>query len=156
MNYVGTPLPGVVIIDRKLFRDHRGYFTESYKTSADNMRGMFRQLNTAQSTKNVLRGMHRQDQTKLVMPVYGTIFDVALDPETGQWFGAELDNSKAMFIPPQYAHGYLALSELSIVQYIVDAPYNRDAEETFAWDKYGIEWPITGNPILSDKDDLHL
>lgn len=156
MNYAGTLLPGVVIIDRKLFHDSRGYFTESYKTSEDKLRGMFRQLNTAQSKKNVLRGMHRQDQTKLVMPVYGTIFDVALDPESGQWFGIELDNARALFVPPQYAHGYLALSELCIVQYIVDAPYNRDAEQTFAWDKYGIEWPIAGNPILSDKDDLHL
>ena len=152
MNYAGTPLPGVVIIDRKLFRDHRGYFTESYKTSTDNMRGMFRQLNTAQSVKNVLRGMHRQDQTKLVMPVYGTIFDVALDPETGQWFGAELDNSRAMFIPPQYAHGYLVLSDAAIVQYVVDAPYDKSLEENFKWNGYNIEWPIKDGVILSEKD----
>jgi dTDP-4-dehydrorhamnose 3,5-epimerase len=86
------------------------------------------------------------------MPVTGTIFDVALDPETGKWFGIQLDDSCALLIPPQYAHGYLVLSETAIVQYIVDAPYNKSKEENFNWNKYGIEWPIKGYPILSEKD----
>jgi dTDP-4-dehydrorhamnose 3,5-epimerase len=86
------------------------------------------------------------------MPLQGRIFDVALEPETGKWFGLELDDTIALFIPPQYAHGYLVLSETSIVQYVVDAPYNKPEEENFHWDNYNIEWPITEQPILSSKD----
>ena len=96
--------------------------------------------------------MHRQNQTKLVMPVYGQIFDVALDPETGKWFGVFLDISNALLIPPPYAHGYLVMSDTATVQYIVDAPYNKDEEENFNWNNYKIEWPIEGLPILSEKD----
>jgi dTDP-4-dehydrorhamnose 3,5-epimerase len=145
-------LPGLEIIKHTKYSDYRGDFCELWKTATDNMRGTFRQLNAATSKRNVLRGMHRQDQTKLVMPVIGTIFDVALDPETGKWFGIQLDNSCALLIPPQYAHGYLVLSDTAIVQYIVDAPYNKSKEENFNWNKYGIEWPIKGYPILSEKD----
>jgi dTDP-4-dehydrorhamnose 3,5-epimerase len=86
------------------------------------------------------------------MPVYGNIFDVVLDPKTGKWFGIFLDDSTALLIPPQYAHGYLVTSETAIVQYIVDAPYNKSEEENFNWSSYGIGWPIQGLPILSTKD----
>jgi dTDP-4-dehydrorhamnose 3,5-epimerase len=86
------------------------------------------------------------------MPVFGRIFDVAVNPETGEWFGIELDDSTGLLIPPQYAHGYLVLSETAIVQYIVDAPYNKAEEENFKWNQYNIEWPINGTPVLSEKD----
>lgn len=152
MKTYGQLLPGLEIIEHKLFEDTRGYFFETYKTSDDKMRGMFRQVNTAKSVKHVLRGMHRQNQTKLVMPLSGKIFDVALNPETKEWFGIELDHTCALLIPPQYAHGYLVLSDESIVQYVVDAPYNKSIEENLKWDAYGIDWPIIGEPILSDKD----
>jgi dTDP-4-dehydrorhamnose 3,5-epimerase len=88
------------------------------------------------------------------MPVYGSIFDVALEPESGKWFGIFLDNTNALLIPPQYAHGYLVLSDEAIVQYVVDAPYNKAAEENFTWNKYGIEWPVDGSPHLSKKDSV--
>jgi dTDP-4-dehydrorhamnose 3,5-epimerase len=152
MKTSGEMLPGLKIIEHTKYADDRGNFSELWKTASDNMRGEFRQLNAAKSTRNVLRGMHKQDQTKLVMPVAGNIFDVALDPETGKWFGIHLDDSNALLIPPQYAHGYLVLSDYSIVQYIVDAPYNKSKEENFNWSRYGIEWPIEGDPILSAKD----
>ena len=116
------------------------------------MRGDYRKLNLAFSKFGVLRGMHYQDQTKLVMPVVGRIFDVVLDPETGKWFGIELDEHKSLLIPPQYAHGYLVLSEHAVVQYIVDAPYDTSKEKSYRWDKYGIEWPTSLEPILSQKD----
>lgn len=145
-------LPGVSIFDRIHYADNRGEFSETWKITDDLMRGPFRQLNTASSKHRVLRGMHRQDQSKLVMPILGTIFDVVLNPETGEWFGTELDNKKSMLIPPQYAHGYLVLSEFAIVQYIVDKPYNKLLEENFKWDSYNIDWPIKTNIILSDKD----
>ena len=86
------------------------------------------------------------------MSLTGVIFDVALDTDTGQWFGIELDYTCALLIPPQYAHGYLVLSDEAVVQYIVDAPYNKAAEENLKWDAYGIEWPLNGDPVMSEKD----
>jgi dTDP-4-dehydrorhamnose 3,5-epimerase len=148
----GELLPGLQIINHTKYKDSRGDFCELWKINNDSMRGNFRQLNIANSTCNVLRGMHRQNQTKLVMPVHGRIFDVALDPENGKWFGIFLDTSNGLLIPPQYAHGYLVISDTSTVQYIVDAPYNKAEEENFNWENYGIEWPIKGRPILSEKD----
>ena len=148
----GEFLPGLKIINHTKYKDSRGDFCELWKFNNDSMRGDFRQLNIANSAFNVLRGMHRQNQTKLVMPVHGQIFDVALNPENGKWFGIFLDTSNALLIPPQYAHGYLVISDTATVQYIVDAPYNKNEEENFNWNNYGIEWPIEGEPILSDKD----
>jgi dTDP-4-dehydrorhamnose 3,5-epimerase len=154
----GKMLPGLQIIKHTKHRDSRGDFCETWKITDDDMRGPvrdgwpYRQLNTATSTKNVLRGMHRQNQFKLVMPVYGRVFDVALQPETGDWFGIELDENIGLLVPPQYAHGYLVLSHIAVVQYIVDKPYNKNLEENFNWNSYGIQWPLEGTPILSSKD----
>ena len=145
-------LPGVELITHKKFADARGDFCELWKSSSDGMRGTFRQVNLARSRHNVLRGMHRQDQSKLVMPVTGRIFDVALDPETGEWCGVVLDKNTALLIPPRYAHGYLVLSDDALVQYVVDAPYNKSLEENFKWNAYSITWPISQEPVLSEKD----
>lgn len=148
----GYLLPGLKIVIHKKFDDHRGNFYETWKTDQDGMRGTFRQLNTATSVRGVIRGMHRQDQYKLVMPIHGVIFDVALEPESGKWFGIYLDDTCGLLIPPNYAHGYLATTEKTVVQYVVDMPYNKSLEENFKWNDYGIEWPIDIDPILSDKD----
>ena len=148
----GQLLPGVKIIQHTRYADTRGDFCELWKFDADGMRGQFRQLNIASSVRNVVRCMHRQNQTKLIMPVYGQIFDVVLDPEQGKWFGIILDTATALFIPPQYAHGYQVLSDTAIVQYVVDAPYNKLLEENFNWSKYNIDWPIQDKVILSQKD----
>ena len=152
MKTYGELLPGVEVITHTKFEDSRGDFCELWKSNTDKMRGTFRQVNLATSICNVLRGMHRQDQSKLVIPLSGKIFDVALDVESNKWFGVILDINNALFIPPQYAHGYLVLSKTSIVQYIVDMPYNKSLEESFRWDAYGITWPYDRYPILSDKD----
>jgi len=147
-----SELPGLQVIQHTMHEDNRGFFSELWKNTEDSMRGSYRQLNIAESKQNVLRGMHRQNQTKLVMPVVGRIFDVVLDLETGNWFGIFLDQSTALLVPPQYAHGYLVISDMAVVQYIVDAPYNKLEEENFNWNSYGIEWPIQDTPILSTKD----
>lgn len=152
MKTFGKLLPGLKIIDRKIHDDDRGFFSETYKSSDDAMRGLFRQLNTAKSSRGVLRGLHRQNQMKLVMPVEGIIFDVAVNVDTGEWFGIELNHTNGLLIPAEYAHGYLVLSDNAIVQYIVDRPYNKAEEETFKWNGYGIEWPINEEPLLSEKD----
>lgn len=147
----GTFLPGLRIIEHTKYPDNRGSFCELWKSIDDGMRGTFRQLNIATSKINVLRGLHRQDQSKLVMPIVGTIFDVAVDPVSGQWFGIHLNDTCGLLIPPEYAHGYLVTSDSAVVQYVVDAPYNQSKEENFKWNGYGISWP-TVNPILSAKD----
>ena len=152
MKTYGELLKGLKIITHKKFNDDRGNFCETWKISDDNMRGSFRQLNTAISKQYVIRGMHRQNQSKLVMPLYGKIFDVALEPETGKYFAIELDDNTGLFIPPEYAHGYMALTESAIVQYIVDMPYDKPLEENFKWDQYNINWPTNIIPILSEKD----
>lgn len=145
-------LPGVKQLTHLRHLDERGYFTTLTNTDIDGMRGSFRQINIAKSKYNVLRGMHRQNQTKLIMPIVGQIFDVVLNPETGDWCGFKLDSETALMIPPQYAHGYLVLSEYAVVQYVVDSRYNQLEEENFKWNGYGITWPISSNPILSEKD----
>jgi dTDP-4-dehydrorhamnose 3,5-epimerase len=149
---MNTLLPGVKLIQHTKYSDNRGDFCELWKSSNDNMRGTFRQINLATSNFNVLRGLHRQNQTKFVMPVVGRIFDVAVDVDTGEWFGAVLDKDSALLIPPQYAHGYLVLSDFAVVQYVIDAPYNKSEEENFRWNSFDIEWPTQQPPILSEKD----
>ena len=151
MNHKGEMLSGIKVISNYKYLDSRGYFIEMWN-SGYTMRGDYRQLNVASSKFGVLRGMHYQDQTKFVMPVVGRIFDVVLEPETGKWFGIELDECKALLIPPQYAHGYMVLTDHAVVQYIVDTPYEPNKEQIFRWDKYGIEWPVAISPILSQKD----
>ena len=148
INYKGELLDGIQVISNHKYLDQRGYFMEMWKSN----RSEYRQLNLASSKFGVLRGLHYQNQTKFVMPVLGRIFDVVLDPETGKWFGIELDDSTALLIPPQYAHGYLVLSAQAIVQYIVDAPYDQSKEKIFRWDRYGIDWPLNITPIISQKD----
>jgi dTDP-4-dehydrorhamnose 3,5-epimerase len=152
MKIYGEMLDGLKIIEHTKFKDNRGDFCETWKIPDDQMRGTFRQLNTVTSTQYVVRGMHRQNQHKLVMPVVGKIFDVALDPESGKWFAIELNETNGILVPPQYAHGYMALTEKTVVQYIVDMPYDKSIEENFKWDQYSIEWPTNINPVLSEKD----
>ena len=145
-------LPGVKIVHHTKYSDDRGNFCETWRIGNDGMRGTYRQLNTAISVQFVIRGMHRQDQYKLVMPVFGRVFDVALEPETGRWCAVELDDTCGLLIPPEYAHGYMSLSEKSIVQYVVDKPYNKLIEENFKWNHYDINWPMLITPVLSEKD----
>jgi dTDP-4-dehydrorhamnose 3,5-epimerase len=151
-NFTNELLPGVKVFNRVKHVDNRGNFSETWKIENDDMRGTFRQLNTAVSKQFVIRGMHRQDQSKLVMPIFGKIFDVILEPKTKKWCCVELDEEKSVLIPPQYAHGYMTLTENAIVQYVVDRPYNKDLEENFKWCDYSILWPTNITPTLSDKD----
>lgn len=147
-------LPEVRAFHSQSFLDQRGQFTINWAT--EDLRSLFRpgflQLNSAVSTRHVLRGMHRADQTKFVYPIVGEIFDVVLEPETGNWFGMKLGPFQCLYIPPQYAHGYLVLSDTAIVQYAVDKPYDPSKEEVFPWNGYEIEWPLSFQPLLSQKD----
>jgi dTDP-4-dehydrorhamnose 3,5-epimerase len=147
-------LNGVHLICTPKFDDNRGWFCPLSNSDTLKQYGFeqdFFQANLSWSSKNVIRGMHKQDQIKAVTPLSGRIFDVVLDTDSGDWMGVVLDPGDMLVIPREYAHGFLALEE-TLLQYFVDRRYNPILEKTYNWSKFGITWPVDGEPILSDKD----
>jgi dTDP-4-dehydrorhamnose 3,5-epimerase len=161
-----TPLPDVFVLEPDYFEDHRGFFYESWnQAELESVTGPFVQDNHSGSKRGVLRGLHFQlpprAQGKLVRVIAGAVFDVAVDirrsSEThGHWFGIELTavNRKQLWLPPGFAHGFLTVSEWAEVLYKTTDYYAPDFDRTVRWDDpdIGIEWPIDGAPILSEKD----
>lgn len=161
-------IPDVILITPEVFSDERGFFTEAYKKSVFEKAGIkenFTQDNYASSKKNVLRGLHYQippmEQAKLVRCIKGDIFDVAVDirkgsPFFGKWVAVQLseENKKMLFIPPDFAHGYLVLSEEAKVVYKISKEYSKEHERGILWKDptVKIDWPLSGDPILSEKD----
>lgn len=171
MNIIETGLPGLVIIEPRVFEDDRGYFFESYQLERYLEAGMekaFIQDNESRSIKGVVRGLHYQlgehSQGKLVRVIQGAVYDVAVDlrkgsPTFGKWFGLEIDenNKKQLFVPRGFAHGFSVLSETAIFTYKCDNVYNRDAERSInPFDPaLGIDWRVNEpNRIVSDKDKV--
>lgn len=169
MNVIETGLPGLVIIEPRVFEDARGYFFESYQRDRYLDAGIVRpfiQDNESQSVRGVVRGLHYQlgeyAQAKLVRVVKGRVFDVAVDlrkgsPTFGKWFGLEIDenNKKQLFIPRGFAHGFSVLSETAIFTYKCDNVYHRDAERSInPFDPaLGIDWRLKPeDAIVSEKD----
>lgn len=157
---------GLVLITPDVFEDSRGYFFETYHEERFRRAGIehrFVQDNQSGSTRGVLRGLHAQlvrPQGKLVRVASGAVFDVALDirpasPAFGSWAGIELsaDNRRQLWIPPGFAHGFCALSDVAEVVYKCTELYDRDDEIGVRWNDpaIGIDWPIA-DPLLSDKD----
>ncbi len=161
-------IPDVILITPQVFNDGRGIFMETYKKSAFEKAGIkenFIQDNYSSSKKNVLRGLHYQippmEQAKLVRCVKGKVFDVAVDirkgsPYFGEWTGDYLseENKNTIFIPAGFAHGYLVLSEKADIAYKASKEYSKDHERGLFWKDptVSIEWPLSGKPILSEKD----
>ncbi|MCD6519118.1 MAG: dTDP-4-dehydrorhamnose 3,5-epimerase [Anaerolineae bacterium] len=169
MQVIETKLPGVLIIEPRVFEDRRGFFYESYNYREYAQRGIrdvFVQDNHSRSVKGVLRGLHYQappGQAKLVRVVVGEVFDVVVDirwgsPTYGQWLGVWLsaENRRQLYIPVGFAHGFCVTSEVAEFLYKVSNYYSPPDERGIAWDDpdLGIEWPIT-EPILSDRDQHH-
>jgi len=169
MKVLETPLPGVFLIEPRVFGDHRGFFMESYSRTAFAKHGLDRdwvQDNHSRSSHGVLRGLHYQlgrPQAKLVRAIIGSVFDVVVDvrhgsPTFGQWFGAELsaDNKRQLFAPRGMAHGFVVLSDVAEFLYKVDDIYAPSEERSIAWDDpdIAIDWPLAAGhePILSPKD----
>lgn len=162
-----TPLSGVLVIEPRVFRDTRGFFTESYHQRSLEQAGfyeVFVQDNHSRSTYGVLRGLHFQNLTapmgKLVRCTRGAIFDVAVDlrvgsPTFSQWYGVELteDNFKQLWVPVGFAHGFVTLTEVADVQYKCTNFYQPMAEGSIRWndEQVGIRWPIA-ELTLSHKD----
>ena len=166
MNVRSTSLPGVLVLEPKVFRDDRGFFAETFSTktlAGSGIPPQFVQDNHSRSTKGVLRGLHyqlRSPQGKLVHAARGKIFDVAVDvrlgsPHFGQWFGAELsdENLFSMWIPPGFAHGFCVMSDVADVIYKCTTLYDPADDRGVAWNdkSVGITWP-EANPIVSAKD----
>jgi dTDP-4-dehydrorhamnose 3,5-epimerase len=166
MDVIETSLPGVLLLEPRVFRDDRGHFLETWRAdryAAAGIRDSFVQDNVAVSSRGVLRGLHFQwpePQGKLVMALEGAVFDVAVDirrgsPAFGRWYGVELsaENGRQLWVPPGFAHGYLVLSERAVFAYKCTAYYRPEADRGVAWNdpEIGIEWPVE-DPILSPKD----
>ena len=162
-----TFIEDLLIIERQLFKDDRGFFYESYnKNNLDKVINIvFVQDNESKSNKGVIRGLHFQappfEQTKLVRCVSGNILDVAVDIRTnsktyGKSFSVELssENNKQLLVPKGFAHGFQVLSETAIVNYKVDNFYNPKSDSGIIWnDKdLSIDWNFDLKPILSVKD----
>jgi dTDP-4-dehydrorhamnose 3,5-epimerase len=163
---IETELPGVVVIEPRVFGDDRGYFLETWSRSkyvALGLPGEFVQDNVSLSGPRVIRGLHYQHpsaQGKLVMALRGEVFDVAVDirrgsPTFGRWTGVLLSDStlRQMYVPPGFAHGFAVVGDAALVSYKCTSAYNAQHESSIRWDdpEIGIEWPVA-NPIVSAKD----
>lgn len=169
MKVIDTKIPDVKIIEPTVFGDERGFFMETWnqKLFEELVTGKptrFVQDNHSKSKKGILRGLHYQTentQGKLVRVVSGEVFDVAVDirkssPTFGQWVGVYLseENKRQLWVPEGFAHGFFVTSDSAEFVYKCTDYYNPSAEHSILWNDFeiGIDWPITGTPILSDKD----
>ena len=166
-HFIQTDLPGVVLIEPRVFPDERGFFLEYYKQSEFDEHGIaevFVQDNHSRSTRGVLRGLHYQlepaAQGKLVRCIDGVIWDVAVDIRKssttfGKWVGYELnaDNKRMLYVPPGFAHGFVTLTETAEITYKVTAEYAPECDRNIVWNDpdIGIAWPLA-DVVVSDKD----
>lgn len=168
MKFTPLAIPGLMLIQPRLFEDERGAFHESFNARdffvATGLAVDFVQDNHSVSRKGVLRGMHYQAapyaQGKLVRVVRGSAFDVAVDiredsPTFGKWAGVTLSsaNRKQLWIPAGFAHGFQALEDGTEVLYKTTDFYDKASERVIRWDdaEIGVDWPIA-RPLLSARD----
>jgi dTDP-4-dehydrorhamnose 3,5-epimerase len=161
-----TALPGVLVVEPRVFSDDRGFFLETFHSERYTAAGIattFVQDNLSRSTRGVLRGLHFQEpdaQGKLVQVTRGSVFDVVVDvrqgsPTFARWLGIELsgDSPKQLWIPAGYAHGFCVTSDTADFWYKCTTKYAPASERSIRWNdpRIGIEWPVA-NPLLSAKD----
>ena len=166
MNVIETELPGVLIVEPKVFGDERGFFMETWHAERYEEAGLpkdFVQDNLSFSQRGILRGLHFQNpdqQGKLVYVLQGEVYDVAVDirvgsPTFGEWTAVTLssENKRQVYVPEGFAHGFLVTSDMALFAYKCTAKYNAKAETSVLWNdpKIAIEWPIDA-PVLSEKD----
>jgi len=171
--FTRTEIPGVVVIETRVFEDNRGFFMEYYNKDEFAKKGfaaLFVQANHSRSKKGVMRGLHYQlnphPMGKMVKVIKGSVFDVGVDirknsPTFGKWFGDVLsdENKKMIYFPPGIAHGFLALGDENEVVYQCTGTYSQEDERGLLWNdpEIGIKWPIdqVKEVIVSDKDKKH-
>jgi dTDP-4-dehydrorhamnose 3,5-epimerase len=165
-NFKKLEIPDLILIEPKVFKDERGFFTEKYKQSEFKAQEIpdFVQDNYSYSKQGVIRGVHYQvppyTQGKLVTVLKGKIWDVAVDMRKssayfGKWVGVELsdENNFSFYIPAGFAHGFAVLSSEALFLYKCTNEYNVASERGVRWDdpELNIDWKIT-NPIMTKKD----
>ena len=171
MDIIETSIPGLLIIEPRVFNDARGYFFEAWKKEEFEQHvGQvdFIQDNESKSSYGVLRGLHYQkgdsSQAKLVRVIKGRVVDVAVDirrnsPTFGKYVMVELsdENKRQFFIPRGFAHGFLVLSDEAVFTYKVDNPYAPQSEASIRYDDpdIAINWPIDAKDILTSAKDLN-
>ncbi len=162
-----TTIPGLLVIQPQVFGDPRGFFVETFQQQRYREAGItadFVQDNYSRSSQGILRGLHYQiqhPQGKLVQVLHGKVFDVVVDlrkPSSsfGRWFSIELSDEtcRQVFVPPGCAHGFCVLSQTADFSYKCTDYYFPEHERSLLWNDpaIGIEWPLTDEPILSNKD----
>lgn len=168
MNIQETSLPGVFVLEPKVFHDPRGFFVETFRDNWLRDVGVnvkFVQGNHSRSRRGILRGLHyqmQQTQGKLVRVSRGKVFDVAVDVRRGsasfgQWVGVELDDQshRMLYVPPGFAHGFIVVSEEADFLYQCTDYYHPQSEQGICWNDpdIGIQWPdVQMEPLVSAKD----
>lgn len=171
--FTSAPIPGILIIEPKVFSDDRGFFMEFFNRDGFAQFGFkepLLQLNHSRSKKGVIRGLHYQiypsPMGKLVKCVSGKIFDVGVDirkgsPYFGKWYGEILsgENHKMLYFPPGFAHGFLSLEDGTEVIYACTGVYSAENERAIIWNDpdIGIAWPLdqVEKVIISERDQKH-
>jgi len=166
MKVVETDLPGCLVLEPKIYGDERGQFYETWNKDVFSALGLnleFKQANVSTSVRGVLRGLHYQwpkPQGKLVNVLEGEVYDVAVDirpdsPTYKQWAAVMLsaENKRQFWIPSGFAHGFLALSERVVFNYLCTETYDPECDAGLRWDDadLAIDWPVS-KPVLSNKD----
>ena len=169
MRVIPTELPGVIVVEPKVFSDPRGFFVETWNQARyekEHVPATFVQDNVSRSTRGVLRGLHFQNpksQGKLVTVLEGEVYDVAVDvrvasPTFGRSVAVVLsgDNKRQVYIPPGFAHGFLVTSESALFMYKCTELYAPEAEMGIIWNDpdLAIRWPVE-QPALSAKDTAY-
>lgn len=171
MNVVPTGIPGVTILEPRVFGDERGYFFESFSEAwfrEHVCKTSFVQDNESKSCYGVVRGLHYQKppycQSKLVRVVRGCVLDVAVDirkgsPTYGRHVAVELseENHRMLFVPRGFAHGFAVLSPEAVFQYKCDQYYAPASEGGIAWDDpaLGIDWRVPAEAVILSAKDAH-
>jgi dTDP-4-dehydrorhamnose 3,5-epimerase len=162
-----TDLPGMFLIEPVVFPDERGFFVETYKRSEFAAQGIaedFVQANQSRSSRGTLRGLHFQNppqsQAKLIRPLAGEIYDVAVDmrresPTFAKWQGMYLsaENRRMLYVPAGFAHGFCVVSEMADISYMTSAEYAPALEAGIVWNDADLKipWPVD-HPHLSKRD----
>jgi dTDP-4-dehydrorhamnose 3,5-epimerase len=171
LKFTETSLKGAYVIEINKLEDERGFFGRSWcanEMKAHGLKTNIAQANTSFSKKKgTLRGMHYQNdpyqETKLIRCTRGAIFDVIIDlrpesPTYKKWYGVQLtqDNYKMLYVPEDFAHGFITLTDDSEVTYLVTQFYTPGAEAGIRWDdaQFDIKWPVSPT-VISDKDRNH-